>query len=398
MNNCDYDIMNYWGCCQSIDLSHYATNDDIEKLWDALEDIAISGECECDLTEVEAQIQALQGAIVSIDDTLPLKADLSALTATNDRVTALENSAPDLSDYYTKDEVDTTVDDIYDNMANNFQSVSAQLSSLNKKVNDHTSSINASVSGVTKLNEGSDHSFGISVEHNNGAKENRRWYLGYGLTTPDSGNTIQVDQSIIIGLQQQITALAARVAALESGGTTPDTGDTPTPDTGETITDKAVIYNTDGTSRTVAYTGTGMEFINEQQTFPSGEDRSLVGSVVIGDRVWGLGVDAFSNCINMSAVTLSEGLESIGVDTFKNDVSLTSITIPSTVTGITPSSFSGCTGLTTMTLLPTTPPTIANSEYSTAFANANTLYVPSESVTAYQTAWPDIASKIHAIV
>lgn len=113
MNNCDYDIMNYWGCCQSIDLSHYATNDDIEKLWDALEDIAISGYDDTEIWDalnehvdndnihvtddekerwnsvsaLTAQIQALQDAIVSLADRVSTlegkmaqKADSSALT------------------------------------------------------------------------------------------------------------------------------------------------------------------------------------------------------------------------------------------------------------------------------------------------------------------------------
>ncbi len=87
MNNCDYNIYDYWGCCNSIDLSHYATDSDIDKLWDALEAISISGECECDLTEIEAQLSAIQASIISLADRVSTlegimaqKADSSALT------------------------------------------------------------------------------------------------------------------------------------------------------------------------------------------------------------------------------------------------------------------------------------------------------------------------------
>lgn len=582
MNNCDYNIYDFWGCCNSIDLSHYATDSDIEKIWDAMEDIAVSAECQCDLTEVESQLQALQGAIVSIDDTLPTKADLSALTATNDRVTALENAepvTPDLSNYYTKTEVDGKIEvpEVTETSPTNSyvfedDSVASITVTLSNKVKRDTVSIEGEVNGepfsdtitvylvgnpytiesgnemgfgsivdnklvitvpnghissfdggeygtidvpyvaytsgtpstvipqieqdilgmrdgmvdvtntatqarttasqaYTTANKGitaitiptsAESGYTVSIKGTNATggtssanislssplytsngrrieidREGLRSYLkngsmgffyfdgstGHRLTPFETGTTLYfaringqpvvsesgstdinitgtVDTALIAQMQSQIAALEARVAELEdccSGGGG-DTGDTPTPDTGTTaITDAALITLSNGTSRTIAYTGTGREFINEIQTFPSGEDRSLVTSVVIGDRVWGLGVDAFSNCTNLTAVTLPEGFESLGVDTFKNCTSLTSITLPSTVTSIAPSTFSGCTGLGVMTLLPTTPPRVAESNYSDAFANAHTIYVPSEALTAYQTAWPDIASKIQSI-
>lgn len=113
MNNCDYSIFDYWGCCNSIDLSHYATDSDIDKLWDALEDISISGYDDTEIwdalnehvdndnihvTDAEkerwnnisaltAQIEALQGAIVGLADRVSTlegimaqKADSSAIT------------------------------------------------------------------------------------------------------------------------------------------------------------------------------------------------------------------------------------------------------------------------------------------------------------------------------
>lgn len=70
--------------------------------------------------------------------------------------------------------------------------------------------------------------------------------------------------------------------------------------------------------------------------------------------------------------------------------------IPSTVTYIGAGVFRVLTSITTATCLPTTPPTLANTN---AFNSVTKIYVPAESVEAYKTAsvWSGIASKIYPI-
>ena len=95
---------------------------------------------------------------------------------------------------------------------------------------------------------------------------------------------------------------------------------------------------------------------------------------------------------------VANNVTNIPVGAFYNCASITSISLPSTVTNISPSAFYGCSGLTGITIQATTPPTLSatNSFYDT---NDCPIYVPSASVTAYQTAniWSNFASRIQAI-
>lgn len=89
---------------------------------------------------------------------------------------------------------------------------------------------------------------------------------------------------------------------------------------------------------------------------------------------------------------------------------LTSITIPSNVEYIYEQhyiygAFYGCKGLTSITVNRVTPPTILNiggghpTDVGTTFNDTNNcpIYVPSASVSAYKTAWPEYAERIQAI-
>lgn len=51
---------------------------------------------------------------------------------------------------------------------------------------------------------------------------------------------------------------------------------------------------------------------------------------------------AFTDCINLEKVTISDGILTIGRETFKNCDSLTSVTIPSTISDINSYAFNGC--------------------------------------------------------
>ena len=124
--------------------------------------------------------------------------------------------------------------------------------------------------------------------------------------------------------------------------------------------------------------------------------------------------DSRNNCnaiIETSSNTLFAGCKntiipnsviSIGEYAFYWCRGLTSITIPNTVTSIGSSAFENCSGLTSLTCLATTPPTIGNNSSRAFFSGVTsqaTLYVPEESVSAYQSAfnWMDFSQIVGII-
>ena len=112
---------------------------------------------------------------------------------------------------------------------------------------------------------------------------------------------------------------------------------------------------------------------------------SSLKSVVIPNSVTDIGVLAFSGCSGMTSVTLPNSLKNIGNYSFLNCYALTRLTIPSSVTSIGYMAFYGCTGLKAVTCLADTPPTLdENTTFSDGTYSAATLFVPKESISAYQ--------------
>ena len=144
-------------------------------------------------------------------------------------------------------------------------------------------------------------------------------------------------------------------------------------------------------SLTNATIGSGVATI-QNGTFSN--DTSLV-SVTMTDNVTGIQQYAFNNCSSLPSIRLSESLNSIGNYAFQNCSSLSGITIPATVTSIGSQSFYNCTSMQEIWCLPTTPPTLSNSN---AFNSTNEcpIYVPCESLAAYQTAnqWKNVKSRL----
>ena len=165
-------------------------------------------------------------------------------------------------------------------------------------------------------------------------------------------------------------------------------------------------------------------------------------SVVIPASVTTWGQKVFENCTNLTQVTLTNGLTSLGKYMFQSCTGLTSIVIPNSVTDINMGTFMGCTSLAsitlpnnitsipwaslertaiasliipstvtsigdralntvsnlqTLTIEATTPPTLVGTQSLAGFNNNLVIYVPASSVSAYQAAWPDFASRIQAM-
>lgn len=118
-------------------------------------------------------------------------------------------------------------------------------------------------------------------------------------------------------------------------------------------------------------------------------------SVEIGDCVTRISGSAFSNCGSLTSITISDSVTNIGNIAFRSCSSLTSVTIPNSVTSIGLWAFRECTSLSSITCLATTPPSIGGAVFSST--NDCPIYVPAASVSAYQSAWSDYASRIQAI-
>ena len=168
----------------------------------------------------------------------------------------------------------------------------------------------------------------------------------------------------------------------------------------------------------------------------------LLSSITLPVNVSTIGDLAFYKCSSLTSVTIPNSVMSIGVSAFRGCTSLTSITIPNSVTSIGNSTFSGCGAVTTI-VIPDSVTTIGNDAFSfwaaqitsceigtglqtvgdyglnftivgsmtikaitpptlqghIQFRGNGPIYVPSGSVSAYQSAsgWSEYADRIQAI-
>ena len=112
----------------------------------------------------------------------------------------------------------------------------------------------------------------------------------------------------------------------------------------------------------------------------------ILSSITIPDGVTSIGGSAFRYCYSLSSITIPDGVTSIGNYAFDECYSLSSITIPDGVTSIGDYAFYNCYGLAHLYFLPTTPPSVSNSN---AFENIPTdcvIHVPVGSLSAYTSA------------
>ena len=146
----------------------------------------------------------------------------------------------------------------------------------------------------------------------------------------------------------------------------------------------------------------------EQGTF---ENCSALVSIEIPSSIKKIGLWAFRNCENLSSISIPNSVEIIERAAFEKCSGLTSITIPNSVTEINDNVFSGCTSLTSIVIgsgiskigdeaftscsqlkelycyAKAVPTTDKNSFKSTNINNVF-LYVPSGSITSYESTTP----------
>lgn len=110
---------------------------------------------------------------------------------------------------------------------------------------------------------------------------------------------------------------------------------------------------------------------------------SLTG-VTIPSSVTSIDYEAFA-LSGLTSIEIPNSVTYINMGAFEECTNLTDVTIGKSVNTISYYAFSGCTNLRTITCLALTPPSIDYYTFYNLYGNV-TLYVPAESLTAYQTA------------
>lgn len=139
-----------------------------------------------------------------------------------------------------------------------------------------------------------------------------------------------------------------------------------------------------------AYSWLGMTYTN----YACRNCANLKKVVVInGEKMGG---EYFKNDTALESIELCEGITEFQQQLFANCTSLKTITIPSTLRTIGNNVFNGCSTLEKVHLLPTTPPTLSNTNAFSGVPSTCKIYVPSASLSAYQSAsnWSAYASQM----
>ena len=121
-----------------------------------------------------------------------------------------------------------------------------------------------------------------------------------------------------------------------------------------------------------------------------------LNKIMLPNSLTTLGSYAFSGCKNFPSINIPQYITIIPTGCFYDCDGMTDIYLPENVRLIQSKAFGECGGLVNFTCYATEPPAI----YSDTFSGINEqlkIYVPSESVNAYKTAWSAYANNIVAI-
>ena len=111
-----------------------------------------------------------------------------------------------------------------------------------------------------------------------------------------------------------------------------------------------------------------------------------LSSITLPDNVTSIGNSAFRSCYSLSSIIIPDNVTSIGSYAFQNCYNLSSITISDGVTSIGSTVFSKCYGVAHLYFLPTTPPSVSNSNAFSGIPTDCVIHVPVGSLSAYTSA------------
>ncbi len=150
----------------------------------------------------------------------------------------------------------------------------------------------------------------------------------------------------------------------------------------------------------ISYDGTGTGVMNDydipnDNPAPWYANRENITSVSLPEGIKTIGKDAFRDCVNLTTVTIPNSVTTIGESAFVTVEHLETVTIGTGITSIVNGAFYGNAELTTVTCSATTPPSIGEMVFD-GCTKLTQIFVPTESVDAYKTAWSAYASLISA--
>ena len=141
-----------------------------------------------------------------------------------------------------------------------------------------------------------------------------------------------------------------------------------------------------------AFSGcTGLKSVEIPNSVKSIGDSAFSGctgltSLTIGNSVTSIGGFAFIGCSSVTSLTIPNSVKSIGDHAFYQCTGLTSLTIGNNVDTIKVAAFADCIGLSMMMVKASTPPTLTDSNVFTGVTTSIPVYVPNDSLSAYQSA------------
>ena len=114
----------------------------------------------------------------------------------------------------------------------------------------------------------------------------------------------------------------------------------------------------------------------------------VIPATIDGQKVTGIGDEAFMGCGSLTSVTIPSGVKSIGKRAFYLCESLTTVTIPEGVEGVGNGAFDYCKKLSSVTVEAMTPPTVGNNIFGSGSTMSKNLEitVPKASTAAYRAA------------